>query len=219
MKLFEEKMDKFLPLLPKSEIKKLFDEYNNGDTNAKRKIFVHNIRMVQYVINDCFTNIPHEEEELFEVGLEALNLAIDNYDYTKNTAFTTYAVYCIKNKILTYMRNIKRPCEQWGIDDIKKEKTSNYPFDIHSLADNHDKLLEIELKEDLNSALKSLTEYQKEVLFLYYGFYEKMYTETEIAEMYGISRQAVCDILARTLTKLKKIMLGEYVKPYRKNQK
>lgn len=90
------------PLLTPDEEKELFDEYKStGDKNIKDRIVNSNLRLVfdiavkySYVCDGVFSI-----DDLVSYGILGLIKAIDKFDSSKNTKFSTYAYYWIRRTI------------------------------------------------------------------------------------------------------------------------
>ena len=93
-----------LPVLKNSEMRKLFVQMINGDTEAREKLVNGNLRLVLSVIQR-FNNRGEFVDDLFQVGCIGLIKAIDNFDLEQNVRFSTYAVPMIVGEIRRYLRD------------------------------------------------------------------------------------------------------------------
>lgn len=93
-----------LPVLTSSQMRKLFEEYRDGDKEARSKIANGNLRLVLSVIQR-FNNRGEYVDDLFQVGCIGLMKAIDNFDLGQNVKFSTYAVPMIIGEIRRYLRD------------------------------------------------------------------------------------------------------------------
>lgn len=87
-----------LPLLTKEEELELCLLAASGDDVAKNTLFEHNTRLVLNIVKQ-YQTYTLDAEDLFQVGLCGLLTAIEKFDPSKNTRFTTYAYYWIRQKI------------------------------------------------------------------------------------------------------------------------
>lgn len=90
--------------------------------NEREKKFMENYSLVGYVVNTFFPKNLYKDD-LKQEGYIGLLKAIDTYDESKNIKFSTYAVKCIKNKIIDFLRVdkiVKIPVEQLekGYSDV-----------------------------------------------------------------------------------------------------
>lgn len=85
-------------ILTRSEEYLLFEQYNNGDLNAKKKLIEHNLRYV-VTIAKRFVNKGMDLLDLIEEGNLGLIEAIEKFDYKKGYKLSTYATWWIRQKI------------------------------------------------------------------------------------------------------------------------
>ena len=154
--------------LPKEEEQQLMlNFYENTDIFVNR-----NLRLVAYIVKKFATN-KTDFDDFFSVGTIGLMKAVNTFNPEKKIKFSTYAIRCIENEILMYMRASKKHNNVTSLDEIihtdydgneltykdviKDEKSSNFQetFLNHDLASD---LLDI--------ALNRLT-YKEQVVFLY----------------------------------------------------
>ena len=93
-----------LPVIPSSEMRKIFVVMQAGDKDARSKLINGNLRLVLSVIQR-FTNRGEYVDDLFQVGCIGLMKAIDNFDLGQNVKFSTYAVPMIIGEIRRYLRD------------------------------------------------------------------------------------------------------------------
>ena len=80
-----------LPLLKAEEKEKLFQQIEQGDSDARQQYIEGNLRLVLSVIKR-FAASNENVDDLFQIGCIGLIKAIDNFDSTLNVKFSTYAV-------------------------------------------------------------------------------------------------------------------------------
>lgn len=201
IKVFDSELPKELS---KDELKKLFIEYKNGSIKAKEKIIKHNLRLVLLVLNRM-SDIVSEYDDLFQAGCIGLTKAVETYDVDKNIAFSTYAYRVIRNKILHYLKMNKRHLNKVSLNQLIETEDSLVEFE-NLISDNYDFTIIFENKELTSIAvsfLEELSDRDKEILKLYYGFYDRQYSAVEIAKMLGYTRFGVAKIIQRNLGVLK----------------
>ena len=91
--------------LPKEEVYKLIKEANKGAKEARDKLVTHNIRLVLYEVTNKFQNVDYDKKDLVSIGNIGLLKAINTYDLSKGFEFATYAIKCINNEIVTFLKN------------------------------------------------------------------------------------------------------------------
>ena len=80
-----------LPVLSDYEKEYLLLKAKQGDKNSKDKLINGNLRLVLSVIQR-FTGRGENLDDLFQVGCIGLIKAINNFDFSHNVKFSTYAV-------------------------------------------------------------------------------------------------------------------------------
>lgn len=83
-------------ILSKEKTKELIVKAKNGDTKAKELLLISNIGLVRTISVNYLGN-GLELEDLMIEGEIGLIKAIDNYDLSKDTRFSTYAFYWIRH--------------------------------------------------------------------------------------------------------------------------
>ena len=146
--------------LEKEELFEYIKKANLGDLEARDKVIIHNMRLVLNQVLGKFANAPYEKKELVSIGIVGLVKAVDTFDVTKKIEFATYAIRCINNEILMFIRKGKRYLEEESFeqpifsnkdgDEIKLEDTiidekCNFTKDI----ERREVLLEIRKQVDM----------------------------------------------------------------------
>ncbi len=213
-----------LPLpLSKEEIHECFEKYRLGDLNARKKIINHNIRLVISEVKRKFSNTMYEENELISSGLLGLVKAVDTFDISRNLLFATYAVKCIDNEILMFMRNGKK----W-INDYSLEATINTDFDGKELKledvisdDSCDLVLDYEKKEDykiVRKIVEELPERERLIIMMYFGFIDnKLYNQEEISHKLNISQSYISRLIKKILNKIKEKFENDNIESFNEN--
>ncbi|SER63483.1 MULTISPECIES: RNA polymerase sporulation sigma factor SigG [Salipaludibacillus] len=93
-----------LPVLKNKEMRILFKQMQEGDSEAREKLVNGNLRLVLSVIQR-FNNRGEFVDDLFQVGCIGLMKSIDNFDLEQNVKFSTYAVPMIIGEIRRYLRD------------------------------------------------------------------------------------------------------------------
>lgn len=110
------------PPLEADEVNRLFQLVKQGDLNAREKLFNHNLRLVAKLV-EKYKGV-YDEDDLFQIGAIGLLKAIDRFDPSMNTMFSTYAVPKILGEIKMYFRDnnpIKISRQQIALSKIVKE--------------------------------------------------------------------------------------------------
>ena len=93
-----------LKVLTENEKMQLLKQMQEGDTTARDKLVLGNLRLVLSVVQR-FTQRGENLDDLFQVGCIGLMKAIDNFDLNQNVKFSTYAVPMIIGEIRRYLRD------------------------------------------------------------------------------------------------------------------
>lgn len=93
-----------LPILNNEQMVQLFQQYQNGDEEAREQLIYSNLRLVLSVIQR-FSNRNENADDLFQVGCIGLMKAIDNFDLKFEVRFSTYAVPMILGEVRRYLRD------------------------------------------------------------------------------------------------------------------
>ena len=197
--------------LSKEEMIVLFDRMKQGDMEAREEFINNNIGLVINIVINNFMNVDYDKKELVATGCEALVKAADTYDISRGNEFSTYARSCIYNEIMTFLRKLKNDSSVLSFDDVaylsddgndlKLEDVVPSKVDIERdyVEKEHSKL---ELKL-LKQSMECLSERNREILMLYFGFYNnKRYTCEEIGRMMNMGKAGVSIAIKRSLRKL-----------------
>ena len=93
-----------LKTLTDSEKRALLCKVKEGDTGAREKLILGNLRLVLSIIQR-FSNRSEEMDDLFQVGCIGLMKAIDHFNTELDVKFSTYAVPMIIGEIRRYLRD------------------------------------------------------------------------------------------------------------------
>lgn len=194
--------------------RQLFEKLAAGDTGAREQLILYNMRLAFHVAHK-FAECGLDDDDIFSVATIGLIKAVDYYDLSKETAFATFAITCIRNQILMEIRKRNNQKYLLLINDDQDEDEEE---DLISNAADDELLPEelLEIKEDKEEAqalisqvtthLDEMKEFKRKIFSLYYGLNEnkKCYSQADIANMVGISQSAVSRNIMRTIGMLKK---------------
>lgn len=93
-----------LPKLSGKEQMELMLKIKQGDSDAREKFAIANMRLVLSVLQR-FRGRCNYTDDLFQVGCVGLMKAIDNFDISQNVKFSTYAVPMIIGEIKRFLRD------------------------------------------------------------------------------------------------------------------
>ncbi len=159
---------------------------------SKEERFEQNQKLVYFVINTHFAAIKDQREDLIQVGMMGLWKACLKYEDNKSR-FSTFAIRCIKNEVLMYIRGLRRMndravCQFSQLEEHEKEMLMWQPaFEI----------------EESDIYLSLLTPKERD-LFVRIA---RGQSEEKIAKVYGMTKAGVSarfQKLKRKILKLKK---------------
>ena len=200
--------------LEKDAFLELLIKCKEGDMEARDSIIIHNSKLVLNQVLNKFASTPYDEEDLFSIGIIGLIKAIDTFDINKNANISTYATRCINNEILMsirkgkkYLKDIKleEPISLNGFDNIKVKDVI-----ADDSADFTEKYDEYELWQEVRRQVENLEERDKEVIKLYFGFYNNVqYTQEEISNKVNTARSNVSRIISRVVEQIEKNLIKQ----------
>ncbi|MDD6878653.1 MAG: sigma-70 family RNA polymerase sigma factor [bacterium] len=197
-------------LLNEEEVKKYFLNYKLGDKNARKILIEGNIRLVIAEVLKKFNTTSYDRKDLISTGLIGLIKSIDTFDLSKKVKFTTYAIRCIDNEILMFIRKNKKYKNDESIDREFNFDEDNNVVILQNIiqSENSDFVLEYENKEvyrTIRETIDELSERDRYIVVLYFGFLEnRTYTQLEISKKLNISQPYVSRIISEILKKLGK---------------
>ena len=99
---------KDIPLLTLEEEKNLFKRLKDGEKGAKERLIKANSRLVIKIAKVYNSIDPSLKEDIIQEGNLGLIHAVDKYDCQKNTRFSTYASFWIRQYISRFLANKRR---------------------------------------------------------------------------------------------------------------
>lgn len=188
------------------------EKYAEGDESAKDILVERNLRLVAHIAKKYIS--PNATgDDLISIGTIGLIKAVGSFKADKGIKLGTYAVRCIENEILMYMRAGKKYQNEVSLHDpVGTDKEGNEILleDVLSL-DDTEMLDEIDanFKSDLLSKCveKYLSAREKQIIKLRYGLCGgNELTQREVGKLLGISRSYVSRIEKKALEKLGKVL-------------
>ena len=106
-----------LKVLPSDEVMELIKKAQEGDLQARDMVVEGNLKLVLSVIKK-FNNRGENLDDLFQVGAMGLIKAVDNFDFSHEVKFSTYAVPMIIGEIRRYLRDNSKIRVSRSLKDI-----------------------------------------------------------------------------------------------------
>ena len=180
-----------------------------GDTEARNILIEHNLRLVAHIAKK-YSNTGYPTDDLISIGSIGLIKAVSSYRPDKKTKLGTYAVRCISNEILMFLRADKKHQSEVSLQDSIGNDSEGNEITFMELLSTDDKEfiedIEKEMRnEDLRHKINRLLKGRERLIIeLRYGLINDIErTQHEIGKMLGISRSYVSRIEKKALKKLK----------------
>ena len=183
--------------LSSEEEELLVRKCREGDTEARNILIEHNLRLVAHIAKK-YSGTGYPPEDLISIGSIGLIKAVSTFDPEKGTKLGTYAVRCIANEILMFIRaDKKHQGEIFLQDTVGQDSEGNeitfmdlLPTDDEEFIEDIDNKIRAQrLRSKVSAVLKGR---ERTIIELRYGLLngaEK--TQKEIGKMLGISRSYV----------------------------
>ena len=178
------------------------------DESARPILVEHNLRLVVYIAKR-FENTGVGIEDLVSIGTLGLIKAVNTFRSDKNIKLATYASRCIENEILMYIRKRGNARNEISIDEpLNIDWDGNELLLSDVLGSEEDGVsYELERREErevIRRALETLTEREREIISLRYGFgSERELTQKEVADILGISQSYISRLEKKIISKLR----------------
>ena len=184
-----------------------------GDDAARARLIEHNLRLVVYIARR-FENTAVNIEDLISIGAIGLIKAVNTFKSSKTVKLATYASRCIENEILMYLRKNSASRGDVSIDEpLNTDHDGNELLLSDILGTDADEVIR-PLEDDadremLMRAIDTLSEREKNIILLRYGFVGGVeYTQKEVAALLGISQSYISRLEKRIIAQLR----GEMIK-------
>ena len=194
--------------LPAEEEKALLARMRAGDTAARERLILHNLRLVAHIAKKYYAT-GKEPDDLISIGTIGLIKGINTFDPDKNIKLATYASRCIENEILMSLRAEKKIAQDVFLNDPIDFDSAGNPLtllDIVAEDGRIDETIDWKIKaESLRRHFDAaLTPREKQILTQRYGLDGKdEMTQLQIAKQLGISRSYVSRIEKKALHKIR----------------
>lgn len=207
---------KFPSVLSKSEVYEEFRKFKMGDMTARDRIIEHNLLLIFNEISKRFSCTKYETAELMSAGFVGLIKSVDGFDISRGVSFSTYAIECIDNEILMFMRKEKKHVGNISFETpiLLENGLDISTFKIEDIIDstikdeNVDYVSEYEKREVyriIREIVYELPELDRIIITRQFGFNNKdeLATQLELANELGITQSYVSKVTKRALKKIK----------------
>ena len=200
--------DSLPPPLTKAEEEIVFAGLAVNDPEARKKLIVHNLRLVVYIAKK-FESTGIGIEDLVSIGTIGLIKAVNTFCPTKNIKLATYASRCIENEILMFLRKASQYRGELSIDEplnIDYDGNELLLSDVLGTDDDVvNKGIETEAeREMIRGAVSELCDREREIMEMRFGLIDgKEKTQKEVAELIGISQSYISRLEKKIIRKLR----------------
>lgn len=216
VKKYYKDLSKFTPM-SKDEERKLLIRAKNNDIYAQNKILEANLKFV-FEIAKRYKGHGVPLEDLISEGNLGLIKAIYKFDLSKDVKFFSYAVWWIKQYIISYVKknykkeSVEQSDQETFYDNYDNDKVADFEDDRINIMDvimsNEKDIIEDEVKREqhmlISHALKSLDERSRIVVEMYYGLNgDESMTLSEIGDCLDLSKERIRQICSKALKHIK----------------
>lgn len=200
--------DTLPPPLTRQEEEEVFAGLIANDPDARKKLIVHNLRLVVYIAKK-FESTGIGIEDLVSIGTIGLIKAVNTFCPTKNIKLATYASRCIENEILMFLRKSSQYRNDLSIDEplnIDYDGNELLLSDVLGTDDDIvNKGIETESeRQQLRNAVAELCDREREIMEMRFGLIDgKEKTQKEVAELIGISQSYISRLEKKIIKKLR----------------
>jgi len=184
----------------------------------KNKLAEENFNVIHYVAKS-FSNTGIEHDELVSIGSVGYVKALNTYSEKKGAKFSTYAIVCVKNEILHFLRREKKHVDntvlsgntmysdgEGGVLTIE-DTLSN---EMNDEAFVEDVILLNEDIEILMNAIRKLPKRDQFIIINRYGIGgRKVMTQEEIGKTLGMSQANVSKLEQNIIKELNSLLKGK----------
>ena len=203
-------ISRYRPLTSEQEIA-LAEQVRKGDEQARDQLICAHLLLVVNIARR-YTHPGTDIMDLIQEGNIGLMHAVDMFDPTQGTRFTTYAVYKIHKQIQRFLNknddrmisldiNVDNGDENLRLSDTIEDKDNTMME--QQFEDIQTRMEQEEVREQLQEKLKTLSSHELQVLRLLYGLdgYPEMSYE-EVAQHMGMRADSVRRIKMRAIRKI-----------------
>lgn len=178
------------------------------------ELIINNLNLIPYTINQM--NLKYNYEDYYDAGVDGLIIASRKFDEKQKCKFSTFAISCIKNEIISKCHTEtydKRKANYMTVSLSEEIKNENDFLDnlLKSDFNLEQEILErekIELLKTIISILEPNDKFMMEHYFELWG--NKKMTKKEMAKFLNVKVSYVSYRIKRAMRIIKKIMEEKY---------
>ena len=198
--------------LDKEEEAMYVEKMAEGDMSARDVLIERNLRLVAHVVKK-YAGTGGNAEDLISIGTIGLIKAVSTFDGGKGIHLGTYAVRCIENEILMYLRSSKKHGAEVSMNESVGTDSEGNEIAIMDMlrSDDGEMIDEIDNKYEATRLRRvidtALTVREKQIIELRYGLLggEEM-TQKQVGKLMGLSRSYISRLEHSAIEKIKKRM-------------
>lgn len=201
---------KFASRLSEDDERRCFELMHQGNAEARNKLIECNTRLVLFVLSKMKYNKDTDMDDLISCGMIGLIKAVDEFSIDSGNKFNTFAITCIRRKMLSYFRDKYKHVEVLSLDSLMTNNGSQDSF-ADTMVDDFNVEEIIDTREDCERMMKAvgtvLTERQKQAIGLRYGFdcgYQR--TQAETGKIMGITKEGAKRLEGAAIEKIREAM-------------
>lgn len=202
--------ENLLKPLSKEETLMYLKKYKDGDKNARDIIILHHTRFTLSIAKR-FINTGYCVEDLFSIGLIGLIKAVDTFDIEKGIQFLTYALCCVNNEIIMFLRKNKKHQNNFSYENsfFDDDKSISFETILYDKSNNIEMdYISHECLSQVMTMVSSLPEKDQKILTMYFGLNGgRTYTQEEIAKEVKVSQSYLSRKLRQILELLRTMCL------------
>ena len=189
------------------------------NSEQKNTFAEENYSLIFYVVK-MFQSSGISYDELVSIAMVGYAKALNAFDLDRNVKFSTYAINCMRNEILFFLRkekshiinnislNMILSMDKNGNNLSLEETVGSFDVDTISV---EDEIVMADNVSILKKALKYLTPKEKYIIIYRYGLDRGIVkTQKEIANKINMSQANVSKMEKSILEKVKNILKDEY---------
>ena len=204
-------MNTFLSPLSLERETECLKKVAQNDKEAKDELILHNMRLVAHVTKKYAVR-EDEMEELISIGTIGLIKAVSSFKADYGNRFATFAIRCIENEILMYLRRNNKTRMEVSIDEPLNVDWDGNELLLSDILGTEEDVIYQGLEQEaehrvLGSAISKLSEREQVIVKLRFGINmpegrEK--TQKEVADLLGISQSYISRLEKRIMKRLRK---------------
>mgnify|MGYP003375380585 CR=1 FL=1 len=214
-----------IPLLTAEEEVFLAQRIEKGDEQARKQLIEANLRLVVSIAKK-YVGRGMSFLDLIQEGNMGLMKAVEKFDYKKGNKFSTYSTWWIRQAITRGIadtaKTIRVPVHmvetinktlrtsRMLLQELGREPTNEENSQLGDFIEDESLLSPVDsasfsmLKEELEVAMASLTERERNVIKLRFGLDDgKTRTLEEVGKEFNVTRERIRQIEAKALRKLR----------------